>query len=237
MNWGNHESIVAMTEKLARREGFGDVIADGVQLAAERIGKGSEQYAVHVHGQEVPMHDPRFEPGLATTYFLDATPARHTQGNEGWQPPGLGMKRGDKYDYAGKGEFHRVAASLMHVVNAAGICQFGYYTYDINFIMDFMTAITGKDWNLEECIEAGDRIGTLRHAFNLREGHNPLERSMHGRLIGEPPLEVGNNRGVTVDIKTMAREYLEATDWDTETTRPTDKKLASLGLEFVAKDL
>ena len=60
LTWGNHRAIVEMTEKLARREGFGDILADGVKAAAERIGKGAEQYAMHVQGQEFPAHDPKF---------------------------------------------------------------------------------------------------------------------------------------------------------------------------------
>jgi aldehyde:ferredoxin oxidoreductase len=237
MTWGNYASMIEMTRKMGLREGFGDVIADGVKLAAERIGRGSERFAVHIHGQELPMHDPKFEPALATTYMLDATPARHTQGQEGLVAPGLDIKRGDKYVYTGKGDMHRKAAALLHVVNSAGICEFAYFTYNIGFVTDFMTAITGKDWNLAECIKAGERIGTLRHAFNLREGLNPLEWEVPPRMIGTPPLKEGNVRNVTVDIQTLMKEYLEAADWDTKTTRPSDKKLKELGLAFVARDI
>ena len=183
------------------------------------------------------MHDPKLEPALATTYMLDATPGRHTQGQEGLLPPGLGVDRGDKYVYTGKGDLHRKAAALMHVVNSAGICEFGYYTYSVGFVTDFMTAITGKDWNLDACIEAGERIGTLRHAFNLREGLNPLEWDVPPRMIGVPPLKEGNVRDVTVDLQTLMKEYLEAADWDTKTTRPSDKKLQELGLAFVINDI
>lgn len=237
MNWNNEASIVAMLDKLGTREGFGDVIADGVKVAAEKIGKGSEQYAIHVQGQELPMHDPRFEPALGTTYVMDATPGRHTQGHEGIVPPGIDLDRGDKYDYTGKGDFHRSQAALMHVVNAAGICMFGYMTYGVNFLVDFMTAITGREWDVEKFVHTGERIGTLRHAFNLREGLNPLDFNVPVRMIGEPPIETGNLRGVTVDLKTLTREYMEAADWDTKTSRPSDKKLEALGLGFVSKDI
>lgn len=237
MNWGNYDSMIKMTDKMGLREGFGDVIADGVQKAAERIGGGSEKYAVHVHGQELPMHDPKFEPALGTTYMMDATPGRHTQGQEGLLPPGLDIERGDKYDYTGKGDMHRVSAALLHTVNAAGVCEFAYFTYNIGFLIDFMTEITGKDWNLDECIKAGERIGTLRHAFNLREGLNPLEWDIPSRMIGNPPLTDGSVRGVTVDLQTLMKEYLEAVDWDTTTTRPSDKKLKELDLAFVSNDI
>ena len=230
MNWGNVESIVAMTDKLALREGFGDVIADGVKVAAERIGRGSEEYAIHVQGQELPMHDPRLEPALATTYTMDATPGRHTQGHEGGIPGGLDLERGDKYDYTGKGDAHRITSALMHTVNSAGICQFGYMTYGLNLLTEFMTVISGEEWDADRCVEAGERIGTLRHMFNLREGLNPAEFDYSPRMVRG--MESGNLRGVDVDIKTLQKEYMEAADWDTTTARPSDAKLDALGLGF-----
>ncbi len=64
MKWGDHKAIVAMTEKLGKREGFGDILADGVKIAAKKIGKGSEKYAMHIGGQEVPAHDSRGGAGI-----------------------------------------------------------------------------------------------------------------------------------------------------------------------------
>jgi len=82
LKWGNHQAIVTLTEKIVKREGLGDILADGVKKAAEKIGKGSEQYAVHVGGQEPGMHDPRLPRGngypmSAARYQMDATPGRH----------------------------------------------------------------------------------------------------------------------------------------------------------------
>ena len=82
MTWGNHRSIVAMTEKLTKREGFGAVLADGVKVAAERIGMGADQYAIHVGGQELPAHDPKHAFYFATSYKMDPTPGRHFVGSE-----------------------------------------------------------------------------------------------------------------------------------------------------------
>jgi aldehyde:ferredoxin oxidoreductase len=82
--WGDGAAIVKLTEQLAKREGFGEVLADGVKRAAEKIGGGAEQYAIQAGGQELPMHDPRLGPSLATAYQVDATPGRHTQGELGF---------------------------------------------------------------------------------------------------------------------------------------------------------
>ncbi len=238
LKWGNAEAIVAMTEKMVTRDGFGDVLAEGVKIAAEKIGKGAEQYAVHVGGQEVPMHDPKFTPGLGATYLLDATPARHTQGGELIAPgEGLNLPEHERTVYTGRAESQRTLVNLMHVVNAAGLCMFGYLSMDVHSIPEFMTSVTGWDFTLDDCQEVGERIGTLRHAFNLREGCNPLERELNGRAFGNPPLDAGPLKGVTVDIDTMVKEYLELMDWDPATTVPSQKRLKELGLDEVAVDL
>ena len=88
MTWGNHRNIVAMLEKLVNREGFGDILANGLKIASEKIGKGAEQYAMHIQGEAGPAHSPKFGLQWAISYRHDATPARHTQGG-GPYPPGL----------------------------------------------------------------------------------------------------------------------------------------------------
>ncbi len=217
LTWGNHRSIVAMTEKMAEREGFGDVLADGVKVAAEKIGKGAEQYAVHIGGQELGMHDPKLvSPEMtpdAARYQMDATPGRHTQG---FGPSGF----------------------QGHVINATGLCLMGYFAADpAKYIAGFMSAVTGWDRSMDELLKIGERITNMRHAFNLREGINPLELKVHPRIIGKPPYETGPLAGVTADIEAQVYWNLGALDWDRVTTKPSKKKLQELGLEDVAKDL
>jgi len=233
LTWGNHSAITKMLELMGKREGFGAVLADGSARAAKKIGKGAEQYVMAVQGQELPMHDPRFEPGLATTYIMDATPARHTQGGEMNTPVGLSVGKWDKYQYGGKGEIHKKLVELMHCVNAVGTCMFAFASYPWQYIPDFMGAVTGRQLTTEEYYKIGERIANIRHAFNLREGLNPLKFPFPKRMVGEPPLEHGNVRGVTVDYKLQIKEYCEAMDWDTQTTKPSAKKLRELGLDFV----
>lgn len=237
LRWGNDSALVALCEKMGRREGFGAVLADGVQRAAERIGRGSERFAIHVHGAEVPMHDPKFQPGLATTYQMDATPARHTQGHEDMPPLLAGWPEHEKYTYAGKGDLHRRCSNMVHVVNAAGTCLFAYLSYDWNYVPDFLTAVTGWPIDTEECDRIGERIANIRHAFNLREGLNPVDFAVPARLIGDPPQTAGNLRGVKVDAATQVRDYCVAMGWDPRTAKPARERLLALGLDEVARDL
>jgi aldehyde:ferredoxin oxidoreductase len=233
MTWGNAEAIVAMTEKLGMREGFGDVLADGIRVAWEKLGRIGTEYAVHVDGEEVPAHDPKFTPGLATTYLLAPTPGRHTQGGELLGPVGMELPEKDKYEYSGWADTHRTLVTVMEVCNAAGLCMFGYLSYPIQAIPEQLTAVTGWDFDMDDMVNTGMRIFTMRHVFNLREGINPLKRNVPDRLIGSPPLTEGNVKDVTVDYQTLATEFLEHVGWDTETTVPSEESLRELGMEFL----
>jgi aldehyde:ferredoxin oxidoreductase len=237
MTWGNHKSIVAMTEKLVKREGFGDVLADGIKKAAQRIGKGSDQYAMHIQGQEAPAHDPKFGYHWGISYRMDATPARHTQG-PGMPMPGLPIPKFDPKSFSGRGEAHKMGHSFSHVVSSSGTCLFLYWALPSVFaFLDFMRAVSGWDLTIEELIKTGERVLNIRHAFNIREGLNPLKFKVPDRIIGNPPPKEGPLKGVTVDEETMDREYLTALDWDLETAKPSKKKLQELGLEDVAKEI
>jgi aldehyde:ferredoxin oxidoreductase len=237
LNWGNAAGLVGLLEKIAKREGIGDVLAEGTWRASKKIGKGAEAFAMHVHGSEVPMHDPKFSPGLATTYQMDATPARHTQGHEDMPPIFDGWPAHDKYKWDGKGDLHKKCSEMIHIVNAAGVCIFAYLAYPWSFIPDFLKAVTGWDLDTEELYVIGERIANLRHAFNLREGLNPIEFHVPGRIIGKPPLTDGNVRHITVDIDQQVRDYCAAMDWDPKTAVPSKARLLKLGLPEIAKDL
>ena len=237
MTWGNHRSIVAMTEKLVRREGFGDVLADGVKKAAEKIRKGAEQYAMHIQGQEAPAHDPKLGYHWAIGYRMDPTPARHTQG-PGMPVPGLPIPQFDPTSFSGRGEAHKIGSNFAHVVNSTGTCLFLFWALPhIDGIIDLMRAVSGWDLTVDELIQTGEKIANIRHAFNIREGLNPLEYKIPGRMMGNPPPKEGPLAGVTVDEETLDREFLAAMDWDPRTTRPSRKKLEELGLEDVAREI
>ncbi len=242
LTWGNHKAIVAMTEKLAKREGFGAVLADGIKVAAERIGKGAERYAIHVHGQELPAHDPKLAPGYATAYQSEPTPGRHTQGglvliDLGLTLPGLELPPLDKYTYTGKGKYEVILKNANHLLNATGMCQFSRIFLPWDAMDKFLSLVTGWQLSSEEITMICERISAIRQAFNLREGLSPKDFKLRGRPIGEPPLKEGPVANITVDVDTLVSEYYKALDWDPETGKPSQKRLLKLGLEDVAKDL
>jgi len=236
MTWGNHKSIVAMTEKLAKRQGFGDIIADGVKKAAEKIGKGSEKYAMHVGGQEFAAHDPRGGWGMAISYGADPTPGRHTQGG-GPMPPGIDIPRVDRSILKGRGIPHKMSTSFSHATNSVGICNFvlGALPH-IDALIESLRAITGWDITVDEMIKTGERITNVRQAFNIRQGLKMPFR-YPDRMLGIPPKEVGPRKGITVTEDELYDEYLAAMDWDRYTGKPSRRKLLELGLNDVAKVL
>ncbi|HLB27705.1 MAG TPA: aldehyde ferredoxin oxidoreductase family protein [Dehalococcoidales bacterium] len=218
LTWGNHKAMIDMTWKLAKREGLGDILADGVKVAAEKIGKGAEKFAIHVGGQELPMHDPKLMTGFgaarttAALYHIEPTPARHMQGIG---PSGF----------------------VTHIVNVTGVCIAGGHRRNIERLAGWVSAVTGVECSVEELLKAGERIVNIRHAFNLREGINPLKWAVHPRMIGDPPHTQGPLTRVRTDIEAQDYWNLGQLDWDRVTTKPSKAKLLSLGLDDVAKDL
>ncbi|MFC1920016.1 aldehyde ferredoxin oxidoreductase family protein [Chloroflexota bacterium] len=239
LTWGNARAIVAMTIKLAKREGFGDVLADGVKVASERIRGFSSQFAMHVQGEELPMHDPKKTPGWATSYIVDAAPGRHTPGNEDNVLRILGMdaKKFDWKDYRGRGLAHKIGADWFHAFSAAGVCMFGSMSLPAQALPDFLNSVTGWKLDIDGLLEIGERIANLRQAFNIREGLNPTQLCLPDRIIGEPPLRSGPLAGIILDPKAMANEYYDARDWNRSTGKPSRKKLKELGLVDMADSI
>ena len=223
LSWGNADAIVELTEKMCKNEGFGKVLFNGVKKAAEQIGKGSEKYAIHVGGQEPGMHDPKLKHPdgdrvSAIRFLMDATPGKH---NQGFGPD----------------------AFIVHLGNAACYCiQGGYWWLQDKekYMAGFLKAVTGFDRSLEELYFIGDRIATIRHAFNLREGINPLKDwELPGRMIGtgDDVQKEGPHAGVAVDMPAMIERNFKALDWDLESTKPSKEKLVKLGLDDIARDM
>jgi aldehyde:ferredoxin oxidoreductase len=242
--WGDADSILKLTRMIAKREGFGAVLADGVRVAASKIGKGSEKFAVHVAGQELPMHDPKLTPTFGSAYTLDATPGRHTQGFGMYLDTLSGAKMPSfpeaKYDPTGKGAGIANMAYFNHVVNSLGVCQFPSNLCAIQGIpslADFVNAATGWNTIMEELLTCGERVACMRQAFNVREGFKPADFRLPDRSIGKPPPTEGPLKGLTVEIDNWVKEYYRYADWDYETGKPSEKKMIQLGLADVATDL
>jgi aldehyde:ferredoxin oxidoreductase len=249
LNWGNAEAIVKITEQLASRTGFGGVLADGVKRAAEKIGKGAEKYAIHAGGQELPMHDPRFDPTFGTAYEVEPTPGRHTISSDTYvmlmelhkkfkqvKPFKQVSLKSAKYSYDTVGEYQTINSCYAQVVNSAGVCTFGTMVGEYPLV-DWINAATGWKLTPDDILKIGERILTLRHAFNVREGVKPKDTQIRNRAGGYPALEKGPLAKVQLDLDTMGRRYYDKLGWDHETGIVEKARLESLGLDYVIDDL
>jgi len=250
LGWGKAEGAIKLLEMVIDREGIGDVLADGVKKAAEKIGKGTEEYAVHAGGQELPMHDPKFDAPQGLAYEVEPTPGRHTISSITWQE----LILLDRYDKnadkvkpiqskkqkgaaSGKAKNQAINSRLMQLVNSSGVCMFGVCCGPKYPMFEYLNAATGWDLSDEDWMQTGERIETIRQAFNVREGITYKHTKMHGRAKGLPPMTKGPHSDVTIDAETMAREFYDEMGWDFETGKPLKERLEKLGLDEVVKDL
>ncbi len=243
LRWGNADAIVALVRKMAVREGFGDLLADGVRVASEKIGQGSERFAMHAGGQEMPMHDPRFDPTFATAYAAEPAPGKHTTSSETYfqmmrldkqfpefkTPAALTLKR-NKYRYSGKGETQALVTKYMQAASSAGLCMFSLITGETTLDRT-LSAATGWEVTPKDCLTIGHRVTTLRQCYNVREGVSPSAVSVPNRVLGDPPQQKGPAAGVTIDADTMRRDFYRALGWNVETGVPSEECLRSLGIE------
>jgi len=237
LTWGNGTSMVAMVENIARREGFGAELADGSKLAAERIGKGSEEWAIHIGGQDIPAHDPRVTLGFGWGYVCDATPGRHTsslvkQNHEGGisfvTSPELDFPKLDSLDMEANAPVYATCSDLDRLWTSAGLCLFALVPETLPLV-EVISVVTGWDFTLAEGLKAGRRIATLRQAFNIREGVNTSEWCLPERLAAAPA--TGQTKGRKVDFEAMKAKGYAALGWDAKTGKPLESTLQELGLK------
>ncbi len=245
LTWGNADAMVAMLEKMIQREGFGDVLADGVKTAALKIGGDAAECAMHVGGQEPGFHNTLFLPSRATGYICDPTPGRHTaspmariDGGPGAYAPYPEMKIGEfeRYSYTGKGPLSATASNYLQVGASAGVCLMPMMFFGNFALVDFLNAVTGWDVSVAEVLETGARIMALRQIFNLREGLQAKDIQLPARMAGRPPQTEGPFANITIDADTLVREYRQAMGWDSETGQPADATLDKLNLTRLVRD-
>ena len=243
LKWGNADAVIELIHKIARREGIGDVLAEGAKIAAEKFGGGAEQLAIHVGGQLIPMHDPRRAAGWGAVYVSDPSPATHTRGGtqfaetgmanpDIWEPLGVPIHM-DKYNPEGKGKYQAIMSGWQHLMNCSGVCIFAADGLNFRWI-ELMEAITGWDLNVENLKRTGQRIGTMLHLFNLREGFKLSDFTMPERARGNPPLTAGPTKGVTLDFEELKRQYFEAMGFDFAAGKFRKERLEALGLQDIA---
>jgi aldehyde:ferredoxin oxidoreductase len=249
LTWGNAEDTIKLIHQIGRREGFGTLLGEGVKRAAAQLGKGAEKFALHVKGQELPMHDPRGKKGLSLAYALSPTGADHmeaphdplyagfhTQGH----PMGvLGLIEPlDPLDLdAKKVRAFFETQKVWSFYNSVGMCDFvgaPLNVMELTPLVDYVNGVTGWNMSLYEAMKVGERANTLARVFNVREGFTVNDDVLPQRLhegIGNGVLK--GSRVEPDKFFAARRTYYEMAGWDPETGKPTASKLAELGLTDV----
>jgi aldehyde:ferredoxin oxidoreductase len=250
LRFGNADAMLEMIRKIAFREGIGDTLADGVRRAAEKIGKGSERFAMHIKGQEIPMHDPRGKHGLALSYATSPTGADHIEAPHDTpftaegpilyaaNPVGV-LETVDALDMGPKKVRHFVhTQQIWNFFNSLGICNFAaapYSAFTLPLIAETVQAVTGWNTSLFELMELGERTITMARLFNMHHGLSSKDDYLPDRLF--ETLEAGTPQEKKMsreDFKEALQTYYEAMGWERESGMPTSGRLSYLGLEWAA---
>jgi aldehyde:ferredoxin oxidoreductase len=248
MRWGNGEAALALTVKMGEGEGCGEWLRHGSARASAHLGRGSEEFAVHVHGQEPAYHDPRFTSLMGVTYIADPTPGRHTAGSASWNetfgmkfplPGAVDPKSVDVAwkGTAGKGVAQAHFSNAHQTLNGLGLCMFTGLTGGLPWV-DLVNALTGWGVTEQELLECGERIQNLRNAFNVREGLRPDDFVPHPRMMGHGDglLDAGPLAGVTVPLDRLKRDYYDAMHWDAGSGRLARARAEQLGIAELLGD-
>ena len=219
LRWGNVDAVLEMIQKIARRDGIGDLAARGVKAVSAKLGEESRAFAIHVKGLELAAHNVQANPPRALCYAVANRGGCHLNG--------------DRIE----------DQNLSAAVDSLGLCAFAT---DFNqtlvpgigkdLMAELLTAVTGMDIGTERFLEIGERIFTLEKMFNYREGFRRADDTIPDRFFSDAFTQ-GPEKGAKLDreaFKETLEEYYREREWDPRTTRPKDAKLRQLGLDFVS---
>ncbi|HTY75598.1 MAG TPA: aldehyde ferredoxin oxidoreductase C-terminal domain-containing protein, partial [Candidatus Nanoarchaeia archaeon] len=237
--WGNLEQAKQLTEDIAMRRGLGDVLADGVRAASQRIGCGSNDFAVHVKGLEVSAYNCHTAPAMSLAYGTSPIGGHH---KDAWV---IGWETAhDRFGYGEEKAAQVIQAQHMRgAFELMGVCRFPLVNLglDREFYPKYLHLATGQDFSWDKLNEASERVFNLVRAFWIREHHGPWSSEMDlppARWFNEP-LSQGQLKGVKLDrqkYQALLQSYYEKRGWN-QNGVPTTSTLNRLELSDVAQQL
>lgn len=251
LTYGNMEAVMEMIKKITQREGFGDILAEGTEKAAEKIGKGAPDIAMHVKGLDIPAHDPRGGKTLALQYGTSNRGACHIHPHEtnnyeiynidfGLIPYGLPTPAPDALSEKGKGIINKIIQDFGITQDILGVCRFATWAgLTIKHYESITRTLLGWDVNDVELLKIGERVFNLQRCFNAREGRRRKDDQIPKRLREIPAFGKFSNikEAAIINYDSMLDEYYDVRGWDKETGIPTPNKLEDLGMSDVAAQL
>lgn len=257
MAWGDPESILTLLEMIARRQGIGDILAQGPKNAAQKIGKDAEQYIMHAKGQAIVPRDPRASKGWGLMYAVSSRGGCHVrafmpegyiqdEGIDGgiWPPDCLEQVKQyedplNQLKEEGKPELVKFYEDYRAFQDSMEICRFSLFNtiVDANnkpvteYMAKIINAVTGWDCTGAEILKTGERIINLERLYNLREGLTKKDDSLPNRMLKEP-MHSGEGQGEIIHLQKMVDKYYEVRGWNRESGTPQDQKKEELSLKM-----
>jgi len=218
--WGDHERMVALTHQIARREGLGDILAEGRKRAAARF--GAPQLSDTVKGQAIPAYDPRGLKGMGIGYATSNRGACHLRA---YTPSSelLGVpEKTDPLAWKGKGELCKLFQDLHAVSDSFDICKFNAFAEGAEEYVGQFVGMTGIKVDVDELMRMGERIYTLERHYNECNGFTRPHDSLPERFLKEPAQGPGSD-GHVCELDDMLDEYYRARGWNKDGTVPQAK--------------
>jgi len=242
LNFGNADAMLKLIEKITHREGFGNLLAEGTYRAAQTIGKGAEEFAMHVKKQEIPMHDPRWKQGMGLGYIFTPQGADHNDNIHDIQFEAsitnelnsLGIFEPLPINDLSSAKVRLLyyGSTWKQMLNCLVICYF--VGFPVQRVVDLVRATTGWPTSAFELMKLGERSLQMTRYYDIREGMSKDEDRLPERFF--TPFPTGPLKGVKLDKKAFekARDmYYDIACWDKETGAPTRGKLMELGIEWI----
>lgn len=225
LTWGDAEAIIALIHAIGQRQGLGDLLAEGVRAAAQRVGQNSDRYAIHVKGLELPYHDPRAFASMAANYATASRGACHLEAISYWRGNGLewpGWQEGEAQKWVDRKRFDSSLAAAsaidfqnyMTTYNPLGLCKFiikGSFTPAQT--AELVNTALGWKWTGQDVLDAGARLFNFKRLINNRLGITAKDDVLPIRLTTEPR-PTGSAAGVLPDMELIMKDYYQLRRWD-----------------------
>jgi aldehyde:ferredoxin oxidoreductase len=247
--FGNKEAAVALAEMVVKREGIGDLLAQGIAKAADALGPEAQRIAVHVKGKEFPAHMPHTKAAIGLAYACNSFGPDHVSsehdGSIALEPVGERLQGFGFYDAVDAAELNFDKARLLAYsqrwssgIDSTCTCNFIFNTWSMfgfRELIELIQAVTSWEYTLFEFMLLGERRINMMRTFNTREGFGVKDDTLPERLFSDPLTDDGPSGGVKIDRGKFeqAREaYYGINGWDPETGVPSKYKLRELGLDW-----
>jgi aldehyde:ferredoxin oxidoreductase len=232
--WGRGDVMVKMAEKIGKREGLGQLLGEGVRIAAEKLGKNAVEFSIHVKGQEMPAHDPRCFNAGAVGYATINRGACHLGFSHVFERvlsmPEIGIDQPlPRLEVKGKGEAAAKTQNIMGLFDSLKVCKFTMFGgLKLTPILAWYNMVTGNSMTMEEFLKTGERIFNLKRMYNVRCGISRKDDTLPARFLTLKHEGEGLNPSLP-PLGELLYDYYKFRGWNEEGI-PNPEKLKELGL-------